>query len=190
MFLNRILRINQIKNVVSAAQRLLSTQQHSLVKSAIPLTNHWIYKQNDEIKPPSVQKNIFELPNGLKWVPPLEEPSTVKQIEAPSSINDSPKEATRMITVRRKKMKKHKLRKLRKKMKFEWAKLRQKREFKKEKLFQDRLIQKCKVAEAFSAEKYVAEKLDKLHEIILPRYWKGRRLPEYLIREKMGLPPK
>lgn len=51
-------------------------------------------------------------------------------------------------------------------------------------------MQKCKEAEAFSAEKYVEEKLNKLNEIVIPRYWKGRRLPEFIIREKMGLPPK
>lgn len=61
---------------------------------------------------------------------------------------------------------------------------------KKEKLFQARLIQECKAGEAFSAEKYVAERLEILNEVPIPKLWKGRRLPEFIIREKLGLPPK
>lgn len=68
--------------------------------------------------------------------------------------------------------------------------LRQRRELRKEKLFQAELIEKCKMAEAFSAEQYVDKRLAKYNEIIIPKTWKGRRLPEFLIREKMGLPPK
>lgn len=68
--------------------------------------------------------------------------------------------------------------------------MRQRRELKKEKAFQAILIQQCKEGEEFSAEKYVQERIDKLNEIIVPRYWKGKRLPEFLVREKMGLPPK
>lgn len=49
-------------------------------------------------------------------------------------------QAARLIVIRRKKMKKHKLRKLRKRMKYVWAKVRQKREMKKEKIFQTELL--------------------------------------------------
>lgn len=46
-------------------------------------------------------------------------------IEMPnnSKVDDTGIQAARLIVIRRKKMKKHKLRKLRKKMKFEWAKV-------------------------------------------------------------------
>lgn len=87
-------------------------------------------------------------------------------------------------------MKRHKLRKLRKKMKFEWAKLRQKREMKKEKAFQAELIAQIKDAEKFDAVQYVAEKIKKATEVPIPKLWKGKRLPEFLIRQKLGLPPK
>ncbi|XP_030761528.1 uncharacterized protein LOC115886494 [Sitophilus oryzae] len=190
MFLNRILRFSTIKNTVNVGKRFLNTQQHNIVATTIPFTNSWIYRQNDEIKPPTGNKTIFELPNGLAWAPPLVDPDNDKEIISPPTENNTPKEAVRMIVVRRKKMKKHKLKKLRKKLKFERAKLRQKREYKKEKLFQDKLIQQCKVAESFSAEDYVQNKLDELHKQILPKFWKGKKLPEFLIREKMGLPPK
>lgn len=63
-------------------------------------------------------------------------------------------------------MKKHKLRKLRLKMKYEWAKVRQRREWKKEKEFQAGLIAQCKGAEAFSAEDYVQGRINKLRELL------------------------
>lgn len=72
-------------------------------------------------------------------------------------------------------------------MKFEWAKRRQRRELRKEKAFQAVLIAQIKEAEKFSAEEYVAEKLRKANEIPIPKYWKGKRLPEFIVREKMGL---
>lgn len=67
---------------------------------------------------------------------------------------------------------------------------RQRREFRKEKEFQAGLIAQIKQAEAFSAERYVAEKIEKATAIQIPRFWKGKRLPEFVIRQKLGLPPK
>ncbi|KAG5877082.1 hypothetical protein JTB14_011786 [Gonioctena quinquepunctata] len=81
-------------------------------------------------------------------------------------------EAARLIVIRRKKMKKHKLRKLRKKMKFEWAKRRQRKELRKEKTFQAKLIQQCKEAETFSAEQYVQERINKWKELTQPTSFK------------------
>lgn len=96
-------------------------------------------------------------------------------------------EAARLIGIRRRKMKKHKLKKLRKRMKFEWAKVRQRREMRKEKAFQAKLIAQIKLAEKFSAEEYVAKKILQATETPLPRYWKGKRLPVFLIKEKLGI---
>lgn len=155
--------------------------------------NNWIYKRETEVKVPFLDNKAISLPNGIFWVPSNTDETRDKKtiIEAPSvEGSDVEKQAVRMIIIRRKKMKKHKLKKLRKKMKFEWAKRRQRRELKKEKLFQAELIAQCKKAETFSAEEYVQEKLDRLNEVVIPRFWKGKRLPEFIIREKMGLPPK
>ncbi|XP_055845960.1 uncharacterized protein LOC129911949 [Episyrphus balteatus] len=96
-------------------------------------------------------------------------------------------QAARLIVIRRRKMKKHKLKKLRKKMKFEWAKVRQRREMRKEKAFQAELISQIKTAEKFSAEQYVMSKLQKANETPIPRFWKGRRLPQFIIKQKLGL---
>lgn len=68
----------------------------------------------------------MELPNGLVWIPPLTDPPShgTNEIIAPTTENaETPKEAVRMIVIRRKKMKKHKLKKLRKRMKFVYAKV-------------------------------------------------------------------
>jgi len=107
--------------------------------------------------------------------------------EAPTAYSKIIKKAERLIVIRKRKMKKHKLKKLRRKMKFEWAKVRQRREMRKEKAFQAKLLAQIKDAEAFSAEKYVAENLRKAEETPLPRFWKGRRLPAFIIKEKLGI---
>uniref|UniRef100_A0A0K8UBK1 Pyruvate dehydrogenase E1 component subunit beta n=1 Tax=Bactrocera latifrons TaxID=174628 RepID=A0A0K8UBK1_BACLA len=116
----------------------------------------------------------------------IDEPTTMHEIQAPA-INNSKMEAARLIVIRRRKMKKHKLKKLRRKMKFEWAKVRQRREMRKEKAFQAKLIAQVKAGEAFNAEQYVEEQLRKANENPLPRYWKGRRLPAFIIKEKLGI---
>lgn len=72
-------------------------------------------------------------------------------------------EAAIIIQIRRHKMKKHRLRKLRKRMKFEWAKRHQRREMRKEKAFQADLLSQIREAEKFSAEEYVSMKLTKLN---------------------------
>uniref|UniRef100_A0A4Y0BRV2 Small ribosomal subunit protein mS38 n=1 Tax=Anopheles funestus TaxID=62324 RepID=A0A4Y0BRV2_ANOFN len=130
-----------------------------------------------------VQRPGLQGPIGdnLAVVPSLELPTdtTVK--------DEHGKQAARLIVIRRRKMRKHKLRKLRKRMKFEWLKLRQRRELKKEKLFQAELIGQIKEAEKFSAEAYVASKLRQATEVPLPRFWKGKRLPQFIIKQKLGL---
>ncbi|XP_058055163.1 uncharacterized protein LOC131206577 [Anopheles bellator] len=116
--------------------------------------------------------------------------NTVPTLDLPTGIvqqDDRGKQAARLIVIRRRKMRKHKLKKLRKRMKFEWLKVRQRRELRKEKLFQAELINQIKEAEKFSAEAYVAEKLRLAKTTPLPRFWKGRRLPEFLIKQKLGI---
>ncbi|XP_052861046.1 uncharacterized protein LOC128268076 [Anopheles cruzii] len=116
--------------------------------------------------------------------------NTVPSLDLPTGIvqpDDGGKQAARLIVIRRRKMRKHKLKKLRKRMKFEWLKVRQRRELRKEKLFQAELINQIKAAEKFSAEAYVAEKLRLAKTTPLPRFWKGRRLPEFLIKQKLGI---
>lgn len=105
--------------------------------------------------------DVFELPS-CSVIDLLQE-IPVKDISAPPAGNVTEKIAARLIVIRRRKMKKHKLRKLRKRMKFEWAKIRQRRELRKEKKFQAGLLRQIKKAESFDAKQFVARKLAKAH---------------------------
>lgn len=123
------------------------------------------------IRPPTVNRTVedpranilqdIENPNTSPLKEIIDKPSDALQdFELPPTANsDEAIEAAVMIKIRQRKMRKHRLKKLRKKMKFEWAKKKQKREMKKEKDFQGVLIAQIKEAEKFSAEEYVAEKL-------------------------------
>ncbi|GAB0097681.1 uncharacterized protein DMENIID0001_133460 [Sergentomyia squamirostris] len=110
-----------------------------------------------------------------------------KEIKLPQTGVIVEKHAVRMIVIRRKKMKKHKLKKLRKKMKYLWAKINQRREMRKEKAFRAEIFAQLKEAESFSPEQYVEEKIRKATETPIPRFWKGRRLPQFIIKEKLGI---
>lgn len=145
-----------VKNSNSGFLPLLSSHQN----------NHWIYQRNENIGLPLKTPSILDqIQDNLKWVPPS--PTKEQPVEAPSlPNNNSVKEAARLIIIRRKKMKKHKLRKLRLRMKYVWAKVRQKREWKKEKEFQAGLIAQCKTAETFSAEEYVQQRIKRLNELV------------------------
>jgi hypothetical protein len=129
--------------------------------------------------------DTFQLPSVRDIVDSTYDPKYY--IEAPTQGGLIQKQAARLIVIRRRKMKKHKLKKLRKKMKFEWAKVRQRREMRKEKAFQAVLIAQIKEAEKFDAEKYVAERLQEAHKVPLPRTWKGKRLPFFIIKQKLGI---
>lgn len=105
--------------------------------------------------------NIIETP--VAKIPPLQEPtknspiqydSPVPQasVDLPTVGNIVEKLAVRLIVIRRKKMKKHKRKKLRKKMKFVWAKLRHRRNKEKIKRFNSEMIVKIKEAQAFDAK--------------------------------------
>ncbi|XP_012254383.2 uncharacterized protein LOC105685115 [Athalia rosae] len=131
---------------------------------------------------------IIEPPKGSKVDHVEDFPTNV--IELPATDGQIiEKHAVRMIVIRKRKMKTHKLKKFRKRVKYEWAKRRQKRELIKEKAFQAELLAKIREAEQFDAEKYVAEKIRQATEVPLPLYWKGKRLPAYIIRQKLGLDP-
>lgn len=87
----------------------------------------------------------------------------------PSEGQNESIEAAVMIEIRRLKMKKHKLKKLRKKMKFEFAKRKLRRQMKREKEFQADLLSQINEADKFSAEQYVADKLSRLKNVPRPK---------------------
>lgn len=105
-----------------------------------------------------------------------------KEILEPTN-NVIEKQAARLIVIRRAKMKKHKWRKLQKKMKFTFARRRQKRELKKEKAFQAVLVARVKEAEKFDAEAFVARQLEIAHWERPITHVRNRRAPDWVIRE-------
>ncbi|KAL0118983.1 hypothetical protein PUN28_009545 [Cardiocondyla obscurior] len=137
-------------------------------------------------------KNIIQTPT-IK-IPPLQEPVKPlsiqydfpiqeKSVDLPTNGIIIDKLAVNMLKLRRRKMKKHKRRKLQKKMKFIWEKLRIKREQKKEKMFQAELIAKVKEAQAFDAKEYVNERLTILNKTFEPRTFRGEILPPEMIKQ-------
>ncbi|KAL6425494.1 hypothetical protein ACFW04_009575 [Cataglyphis niger] len=137
-------------------------------------------------------RNIIEMP--VTKIPPLQDPVkrlpirydlpiSEKSIDLPTNGEIFEKHAVRLIVIRHKKIKKHKRRKLRKKMQFIWAKLRHKRNVKKEKVFQAELINKIKQAQAFDAKVYIKEKLNILNKERIPRTFRGEILPAEMIKK-------
>jgi len=125
-----------------------------------------------------VKRFIVEQPKEVK------EPEVVKkQIREPLGHTIVKKHAIRMIVLRRKKMKKHQLKKLWQRMYLKFRTNRQAREKKKEYEFRGKLSGKVADARKFSAEKYVEDYLNDYHTPLLPKTYKGKRLPEWLIKE-------
>eukprot|EP00092_Neocalanus_flemingeri_P021240 GFUD01023014.1.p1 GENE.GFUD01023014.1~~GFUD01023014.1.p1 ORF type:complete len:282 (+),score=70.50 GFUD01023014.1:60-848(+) len=125
-----------------------------------------------------VKRFIVEQPKEVK------EPEVVKkQIKEPLSHAIVKKHAIRMIVLRRRKMKKHQLKKLWQRMYLKFRANRQAREKKKEYEFRGKLAAKVADARKFSAQKYVEDYLNDYHTPLLPKTYKGKRLPEWLIKE-------
>lgn len=116
--------ITQFRNL-----NTLESKTHNFIKPLLSTSetyNHWIWKKEETINDVSI-RNIkpIQLPNNLFWIPPCDNDYTkanINEISEPDRNNHNI-EAARLIVIRRKKMKKHKLKKLRKKMKYEWAKV-------------------------------------------------------------------
>ncbi|XP_014471906.1 PREDICTED: uncharacterized protein LOC106742997 [Dinoponera quadriceps] len=189
----------------TATARYYSTQQinldvsrfmHNVPSSAVPV-------HDIKFKPGTLSidfgiptrrsvPSIIEMP--VARIPPLREPTKSLPLEydspLPQTSVDLPtiggnfeKQAVRMIVIRRKKMKKHKRRKLRKKMKFVWARMRQRRNVEKIKRFNNEMIAKIKMAQAFDAKKYVQGRLDILNKERIPRTFRGEILPLEMIKK-------
>lgn len=141
----------------------------------------------------STNKNINEIPLS-KIISSIQEPVIQhsirdelplvdKSLELPSVENVIEKLAIRLIVIRREKMKKHKRRKLRRRMKVIWEKIRSKRNILKEKKLQEKLIGKIKHAEAFDFKQYIQSQLEFIKRERLPKTYRGEILPEAMIKK-------
>jgi len=123
------------------------------------------------------QKNIMEDPL----------PILNRMIEAPLLPNQEKKQAARLIVIRRIKMNKHKLKKLRKKMKYVWAKARLRRETWREKTFLNEKMAQIKAAWKFDAKSHVAQLIRNVRENRGPEPWIRQGMPEAFIKEQIKI---
>lgn len=146
------------------------------------------------------QSRIIEMPS-IKRIPPypthqelpqkniLDDPLPIlnRIIEAPLLPNQEKKQAARLIVIRRIKMNKHKLKKLRKKMKYVWAKARLRRETWREKTFLNEKMAQIKAAWKFDAKSHVAQLIRNVRENRGPEPWIKKGMPEAFIKEQMKI---
>lgn len=109
--------------------------------------------------------NVWKMPQVLPSliVPIQEDPLFNIEIGNPETTQIE-KQAARMIVIRRRKMKKHKIKKLRKRNKFEYRRVALKRETLKEKMFQMNLLAQIKETERFDPKTYVEDIIRKSKE--------------------------
>lgn len=130
VFLN-LVKIAADRHLQPTIRSICSLNQLSIGSPTIPVS----------INLPTIPiKKIVDKPNPCLPLR-IPRPTISLPLVDPSAENINEIQAARLIVIRRKKMKKHKLRKLRKRMKYVWAKVRQKREMRKEKVFQSELLE-------------------------------------------------
>jgi len=114
----------------------------------------------------------------------VKEPEIKTRISEPITIRIK-KHAARMLLVRRRKMKKHKLKRLWDRMYLKFLANKSQSKKRSEIQFRGRLAAKVNEARKFDAEAYVKKYLTELHTPLIPATYKGKRLPQWLIVELM-----
>lgn len=128
----------------------------------------------------------WEIQNPLKNIHNKEDIISDKSLDLPMTgfvIEKSAKALRGIRVIRRKKIKKHRRRKYRKRMKFVFLTRNKRRGVKRERLFQAELWAKVKAAEKFDAEEYVASRIDLLTRERMYPIFMGEVLPEATARE-------
>lgn len=128
---------------------------------------------------------VTEIQDPVKIEKSYEDKTPEKSVELPTVGNVIEKHGSShpMIVIRRKKMKKHKRKKMRKRNKAMFLRIKTRRELAKEKTFQNEIFAQIEAANKFDPKEYVAEKLRQLDREILPLCYEGERVPESMIRE-------
>ena len=152
-----------------ATARQLSMDVNKIMPSVSPSILNWLPLNGGLDDKVRQQEISWKLPGSLSLPAPL--PLSVPTGSVPSlnHIGDGvagvpDKQAARMIVIRRRKMKKHKLQKLRKRRKFEYRRVAQRREALKEKEFQMKLLARVREAESFDPHSYVMNIIQKAKE--------------------------
>lgn len=128
--------------------------------------------------------------------PPLEPPLPGPlPAEPPAPTGDTGRrQAARLIVIRRRKMRKHKLKKLRKRMRYTWAKVKLRRSIRQEKAFQAEQMSMIADARRFDPRQYVDEVIEKSSTLPMATVRHGKRLPFFirleLEKDNLIKPPK
>lgn len=129
-FISFLVKIAADRQAYPAVRSICSVNQSPLGSPTLPIS----------INLPTISiKKIIDKPSPCTPFR-IPRPTITQPLVDPLANDDNEIQAARLIVIRRKKMKKHKLKKLRKRMKYVWAKVRQKREMRKEKAFQAELM--------------------------------------------------
>jgi len=138
--------------------------QHLSAGYQLPTVCYNTVMKNSVIDP-LLNFNVYELPMlpghaERKDAPDTSVTSISVTVEDPSKTKVTPKMVLPyLITIRRKKMKKHKLKKLRKRLRFVMRRRRQKKEKRKEREIRQYEREQAKLGQAYNPEQYVDEQL-------------------------------
>ncbi|XP_049871955.1 uncharacterized protein LOC126370884 [Pectinophora gossypiella] len=197
----KYLRLVNLKSAINVAKECKPNYIHNVPKEKFDFVSK---AKTMYFSPRSIDVEISDkVPEGrikqnpVPYIPivnprsilPLIEDWRKDEIGLPSARNEEI-QAARLIVIRRKKMKKHQRRKLWKRMRYRWARVKQRRRQVKEKIFQNGLLAMIKEANEFSAEAYVTGKIQKANHTPLPTRWRHKRLPQFIIRQLLGLDKK
>lgn len=108
---------------MSFEKSVISSHTIKFIPQLSKIENNWIYQRNEDIRTPFQNGYKIEIPRSLIF-PLIEDPCQNEVvIETPPANEDNRIEAARLIVIRRRKMKTHKLKKLRKRLRFIRAKV-------------------------------------------------------------------
>lgn len=136
----------------------------------------WISPLNREIISPTTPSNVQD---------PLRNPPPAVEDAPDNHRSHDEKQAARLIVIRRIKMNKHKLKKLRKKMRFHDLKVKERRYVRREKAYLDEKMALITAARKFDAKEYVASIIKRAKEEPVPRKWTDPLMPEWFREQEM-----
>ena len=109
--------------------------------------------------------------------------STIQPKVDPSTNQNAPKQAHRMLRIRKRKMKVHQRRKRRRKNAVRYSRMKLLVAKRRECELRVLLMDKVKRAKKFNAKTYVDDYLKDVNEVLIPQTHKGKRLPTWLVKE-------
>ena len=136
----------------------------------MPIPPVSLFEPLSKLKLPSVSKQLsFEMPPTKASLDNTNINQKIVEIKAPQQGKVVKQLAIRMIRIRHKKMKKHQLKKFRKKFRVKIMTVKKKRYILRETLFLSGLEEEMKFAESFNAEEYAAEKIRRAYKPLPPK---------------------